>query len=91
MSLYDDLGVDPKAGPEDIKKAWRQKAKDKHPDRPDGDKSEFQKAQNAYMILGDPDKKANYDAGGDREGTNRRGRGQGNSLLHRPPSLMEGL
>jgi len=61
---YDVLGLSKGASADDIKKAYRKKAKELHPDRnkddPDAEKA-FKEAGEAYDVLKDPDKKAAYD------------------------------
>lgn len=57
---YKILGVDKTASEADIKKAYRAAAKKHHPDK-GGNAEEFKKINEAYEILGDPQKKANYD------------------------------
>ena len=62
--FYDILGVSRGASVAEIKKAYRKKAIEFHPDKNPGDKKaeeNFKKAAEAYEILGDPDKKARYD------------------------------
>jgi len=62
--FYDVLGIAKGASAEEIKKAYRRKAKELHPDRnADNPKAEaqFKEANEAYDILKDPDKKAAYD------------------------------
>jgi len=62
--LYEVLGVDRNASAEQIKKAYRKKAIEYHPDKNPGDKvaeDKFKEAAEAYEILGDADKKARYD------------------------------
>jgi len=62
--FYDILGVPKNADAAAIKKAYRKKAIEFHPDKNPGDKSaeeKFKEAAEAYEILGDADKKAKYD------------------------------
>ncbi|MBV7395079.1 molecular chaperone DnaJ [Mameliella sediminis] len=61
---YDVLGIERGASADEIKKAYRKKAKELHPDRnadnPDAE-SQFKEANEAYDVLKDADKKAAYD------------------------------
>jgi DnaJ-class molecular chaperone len=62
---YQALGVSPDASAADIKKAYRRLAKRYHPDSTGGDKAKenrFKEISTAYDIVGDPDKRARYDA-----------------------------
>ena len=61
---YEVLGVERDADQRTIKKAYRQKAMELHPDRnPDNAEAEdlFKKAAEAYAVLSDENKKARYD------------------------------
>jgi molecular chaperone DnaJ len=62
--LYAILGVRPDASSEEVKKAYRRKARDHHPDA-GGDEEEFKQVQHAYQVLSDPQKRARYDRFGD--------------------------
>ena len=62
--FYDVLGVGKSATPEEIKKAYRTKAKELHPDRNADDptaEAKFKEVNEAYDVLKDADKKAAYD------------------------------
>jgi molecular chaperone DnaJ len=74
--LYSVLGVDKKASPEEIKKAYRKLARKYHPDTNPGDKQaeeRFKEISAAYDVLGDPDKRKQYDRGGMFAGAGRPG------------------
>lgn len=60
MDHYSVLGVTKTATPDEIKKAYRKLASQHHPDK-GGDTAKFQQIQEAYAVLSDPDKKAQYD------------------------------
>ncbi len=64
MTLYEILGIEKDATPEDIKKAYRHKANKLHPDKKDGDKEKFVEVKEAYEILSDPERRAAYDTDG---------------------------
>ncbi|MDZ7359427.1 MAG: molecular chaperone DnaJ [candidate division KSB1 bacterium] len=62
--FYRILGVSETASGEEIKKAYRHLAKKYHPDRNKGDKQaeeRFKEINEAYDILGDPEKRKKYD------------------------------
>lgn len=61
---YEILGIDKNASETDIKKAYRKLAKKYHPDANPGNKEaeqKFKEINEAYEVLGDPEKKAKYD------------------------------
>ena len=61
---YEVLGVDRSASDDDLKRAYRKLAKKYHPDINPGDKEaeeKFKEATEAYGVLSDPDKRAQYD------------------------------
>ncbi len=69
---YDILGVSRSASQDEIKRTYRRLAKQHHPDRNPGNKqaeTRFKEVQAAYEVLGDPQRRAQYDrfgAGGPR-------------------------
>lgn len=60
MDHFKTLGVDRNATPDEIKKAYRRLAGQHHPDR-GGDTATFQKIEEAYRILSDPQKRQEYE------------------------------
>ena len=62
--LYDIIGVSKSASKDEIKKAYRKVAMKYHPDKNPGDKKaelNFKEAAEAYSVLRDDRKKAQYD------------------------------
>jgi len=57
---YQTLGINRDASTEQIKQAYRKLASQHHPDK-GGDKGRFQEIQAAYTVLGDPQRRAQYD------------------------------
>lgn len=67
---YEVLDLDKSATQEDIKKAYRKKALEHHPDK-GGDENLFKEIAEAYEILSDPNKKENYDKFGHQKQPNQ--------------------
>ena len=61
--LYEILGLDKTATPDDIKKGFRKKAMKEHPDR-GGDAEKFKQINEAYEILKDDNKRELYNKHG---------------------------
>ncbi|MCE2894380.1 MAG: molecular chaperone DnaJ [Flammeovirgaceae bacterium] len=79
--FYEILGVSKNASAEEIKKAYRKTAIQFHPDKNQGDKAaeeKFKEAAEAYEVLSDETKRAQYD----RFGHNRPGGGGGGYSSH---------
>ena len=58
---YNILGVGKGASQDEIKKAFRQKAHLYHPDKKGGDEAKFKELNEAYQVLGNAKKRAQYD------------------------------
>src|SRR5436190_3623323 len=81
---YEILGVNKTALADEIKKAYRKVAMQYHPDRNPGDKAaeeKFKEAAEAYEVLSDTDKKAQYDRYG-HAGVSSNGRGHGGAGMN---------
>ena len=65
---YKALGIPPTASADEVKRAFRERARDLHPDRnrTRDTTAEFQKLSAAYEVLKDPKKRADYNAEGAR-------------------------
>lgn len=58
---YNILGVGKTASKEEIKKAFREKAHLFHPDKPGGDEKKFKEINEAYQVLGNDEKRQQFD------------------------------
>lgn len=58
---YKTLGVDKGASQEEIKKAFRKMAHTCHPDKPGGSEEKFKEINEAYQVLGNEEKRKQYD------------------------------
>lgn len=66
IDYYETLGVSKTASEKEIKQAYRKLARQHHPDLHQGDaknkaEEKFKQINEAYEVLGDPDKRAKYD------------------------------
>lgn len=61
---YQILGLEKGASKEDVKKAFRKMAAKYHPDKQTGDEEKYKEVTEAYAVLGDDKKKAEYDTYG---------------------------
>ncbi|MBC8872015.1 MAG: J domain-containing protein [Planctomycetes bacterium] len=89
---YKILGVKRNASQEDIQKAYRKLAREHHPDMNPDDKSakeKFQKIQQAYGVLNDPEKRESYNRYGDA--FESVGGGQGWQSFHGGPQGFQDI
>ena len=61
MNYYETLGLNPSANLQEIKKAYRRLSIKHHPDKTGGDATIFKALSEAYKILGDEEKRREYD------------------------------
>jgi len=71
--LYGVLGVSPGADLTEIKRAYRSKSLQLHPDRPGGCEERFKELNEAYEVLSDPERRRRYDTSGDATARTPRG------------------
>lgn len=79
QDYYEVLGVPRNASEEDIKKAYRKLARELHPDvnQEPGAEEKFKTINEAYSVLGDPERKGQYDRHGHAAFDNMGGAGFG--------------
>lgn len=58
---YNILGVEKTASADEIKKAFRKLAHKYHPDKPAGDEAKFKEVNEAYQVVGNEEKRKQYD------------------------------
>src|SRR5690349_11288849 len=58
---YEILGVPKTASADEVKKAFRELAHQHHPDKQGGTDAKFKEINEAYQVLGNPDKRKQYD------------------------------
>ncbi len=58
---YKIFGIDKNASQEDIKKTFRKLAHEHHPDKVGGNEAKFKEINEAYQVLGNPEKRKQYD------------------------------
>jgi len=61
QDYYELLGISKNASKDEIKKAFRKKAQQYHPDKQDGDECKFKEVNEAYTTLSNDQKRAQYD------------------------------
>lgn len=61
---YKVLGVEKNASEEEVKKAYRKLAHQYHPDKKGGDEAKFKEVNEAYSVIGNKEKRSQYDAFG---------------------------
>ena len=58
---YNILGIDKTATADEVKKAFRKKAHEHHPDKGNGNADKFKEVNEAYQVLGKPERRKQYD------------------------------
>jgi len=83
-NYYAVLGVSPTATFDEIRSAYRQRARKYHPDHFGQDSSPFLDVQEAYAVLGDPSNRSSYDRTLREGGIEMRSGGQSEPIVIRP-------
>ncbi len=76
-NYYDVLGIAKGASEAEIKSAFRKLAQKYHPDKKGGDEAKFKEISEAYSVLSDKTKRAQYDTYGQYAGAQGQGGGAG--------------
>jgi len=63
-NYYEILGIQKGSSKDEVKKAFRKKAAEHHPDKKTGNEEKYKEVTEAYAVLGDEKKKAEYDTYG---------------------------
>src|SRR5277367_5638904 len=84
---YNILGIGKSASEDDIKKAYRKLAHQYHPDKTGGDDKKFKEINEAYQVLSDKNKRAQYDRFGTAEPMGGFGGGAGQWAGGVPPGF----
>lgn len=74
---YKTLGVEKSASDEEVKRAFRKLAHQYHPDKKTGNEAKFKEVNEAYGVLSDKTKRAQYDRFGSSDGASGFNPGQG--------------
>src|ERR687886_1607041 len=61
INYYEVLGVPREASQAEIRNAYRNLAKERHPDHPGGSSEEFSRLQEAHAVLSDPNRRRRHD------------------------------
>lgn len=65
LDPYAELGVSKDATEDEIKAAFRKRAKETHPDKAGGSSEEFERVKQSHLVLTDPERRKKYDETGD--------------------------
>ncbi len=88
---YNILGVSKSANADEIKRAFRKKAHEHHPDKGNGDAAKFKEVNEAYQVLSDEQKRRAYDTYGSNWETVSQGFGGAGGFRHGGGNPFEGF
>ena len=77
QDYYQTLGVSKSASAEEIKRAYRKLAHEHHPDKNKGNEGKFKEINEAYQVLSNPEKRAQFDRFGANFQNGAQGQGGG--------------